>query len=62
MVDNELAAVRAIRRDISRECGDDPERVFDYYEDIQARIKESSRYEFVTEPIQGTTPLLDSAK
>ena len=56
MVDDELTAVRTIRRDISKECGGDPERVFDYYEDVQSRIKESGRYEFVSEPIRDTTP------
>ena len=62
MADDELAAVRSIRRDISKECGDDPERVFDYYEDEQSRIKESGKYKFVTEPIRGATPSVDSAK
>jgi len=62
MADKELAAVRSIRRDISKQCGDDPERVFDYYERAQRRIKESGRYEFVTEPVRGATPSVDSAK
>jgi len=29
MADDELAAVRSLRRQISKECGGDPERVFD---------------------------------
>ena len=62
MADYELAAVRSIRREISRECGDDPERVFDYYENAQSRVKESGRYEFVTEPIRSATPSVDGAE
>lgn len=62
MADDELAAVRSIRRDISKECGGDPERVFDYYEDAQGRIKNSGRYDFVNEPIRSATPSSDSAK
>ncbi len=62
MAGDELTAVDSIRRKISRHCGGDPERVFDYYEDVQRRIKESGRYEFATEPVRGTTPSVDSAK
>jgi len=52
MTDNELTDVRRTRREISKECGDDPERVFDYYEAAQNRIKASGRYEFVSEPVR----------
>ncbi len=52
MADDELAAIRSIRRDISHECGDDLDRVFDYYLDVQGRIKKSERYEFINEPIR----------
>ena len=62
MADDELAAIRSIRREISKECGADPERVFDYYEDAQRRIKESGRYEFVDEPFRSPTPSSDGAK
>ena len=62
MADDELAAVRSIRRDISKQCGDDPQRVFDYYEDAQRRIKESGRYEFVNEPLRNATPSSGGAK
>jgi len=62
MADDELAAVRSIRRDISEECGGDPDRVFDYYEDVQKRIKESGRYEFINEPIRRTMSSCESAK
>lgn len=62
MTENELAAVRAVRRDISRECGGDPDRVFDYYQDVQKRIKESGRYEFVSEPIRSVTSSGENAK
>jgi hypothetical protein len=61
MADDELAAVRSIRRDISHECGGDLDRVFDYYQDVQKRIKESGRYEFVNQPIRSVTPMGKSA-
>ena len=62
MADDELAAVRSIRRDISDECGGDPDRVFGYYEDAQKRIKESGRYEFVNEPLRIPTSSCENAK
>ena len=62
MAADELAAVRSIRRDISKQCGGDPDRVFDYYEDVQRRIKESGRYKFVNEPIRSPTPSCDGAE
>jgi hypothetical protein len=62
MAENELAAVRSVRRQISDECGGDPDRVFDYYEHVQTRIKESGRYEFVDEPIRSTTPPCEKPK
>jgi len=62
MADDELAAVRSIRREISKECGGDPDRVFDYYEEAQRRIKESGQYEFVNEPIRSAAPACDSAQ
>ena len=62
MADDELAAVRSIRRDISKQCGGDPQRVFDFYEDAQNRIKESGRYEFVNEPLRNASPSADSTK
>ena len=61
MADDELAAVWSIRRDISRECGGDLDRVFDYYQDVQKRIKESGRYEFVNQPIRSVTSTGESA-
>ena len=61
MADDELAAVRSIRRDISQECGDDLDRVFDYYQDVQQRIKESGRYEFVNQPIRSVRSTGESA-
>ena len=57
MADNELAAVRSIRRDISDECGGELDRVFDYYEEVQERMQKSGRYEFINEPIRNATPL-----
>jgi hypothetical protein len=57
MTENELAAVRSIRRAISEECGGEPDRVFDYYEEVQKRVKESGRYEFVKKPIRSVTSL-----
>ena len=56
------AFLRSIRRDISDECGGDPDRVFDYYENVQKRIKESGRSEFVNEPIRGTMSSCECAK
>jgi hypothetical protein len=47
-----LNEVRNIRRMISAECGDDPNRVFEYYMNHQEESKRSGRYRFITAPIQ----------
>ncbi len=52
MADNELADIRAVRRNISEECGEDLDRVFEYYEEVQNRVKKTGRYEFIQEPIR----------
>ena len=52
MPEDELAHVRAIRRAISDECDGDLDRVLDYYEEVQSRVRETDRFEFVEEPIR----------
>ncbi|REJ89235.1 MAG: hypothetical protein DWQ34_15685 [Planctomycetota bacterium] len=52
MPDNELTAVRTVRREISAECGGDVDRVLDYYEEVQQLIKQSGRYQFVKKPFR----------
>jgi len=47
MATDPLNDVRNIRRKISHECGDDPERVFDYYQKHQEEMKRSGRFRFV---------------
>jgi hypothetical protein len=56
MPDDELAAVRCIRREIIEDCGADLDRVLDFYEEAQKRIMESGRYTFVSQPIQKAMP------
>ncbi len=46
-----LREIRAIRRQISKECGDDPEKVFAYYMAHQEKMKSSGKYKFVTKPM-----------
>ena len=43
-----LNEVRNIRRTISKECNDDPEKVFEYYLKHQEDSKRSGRYRFVS--------------
>jgi hypothetical protein len=47
-----LNEVRSIRRMISAECGDDPQKVFEYYLKHQEESKRSGRYRFVKEPVK----------
>jgi len=42
---------RRIRRQISEECENDPERVFDYYQSRQEQLKATGKYTFVTSPL-----------
>jgi hypothetical protein len=50
-----LNEVRRIRRMISRECNDDPQRVFEYYLMHQEEAKRSGKYRFVTTPLERVT-------
>ncbi|MEZ6102149.1 MAG: hypothetical protein R3E01_24705 [Pirellulaceae bacterium] len=47
-----LREIRDIRRQISKECGDDPEKVFAYYMAHQEKMKASGKYKFVSKPKQ----------
>ena len=47
MTNDELADIRSIRRQISRECNGQSEEVFDYYEDEQKRLKATGKFTFV---------------
>lgn len=45
-----LNEVRSIRRMISRECNNDPKKVFEYYLKHQEESKRTGKYRFVTTP------------
>ncbi len=47
MANDPLNDVRSVRRAISSECGDQADKVFDYYQRVQERMKQSGRYKFV---------------
>ena len=46
-----LREIRDIRRQISKECGDDPEKVFQYYMAHQEKMKATGKFTFVTKPV-----------
>jgi len=46
-----LREIRDIRRQISKECGGDPKKVFAYYVAHQQKMKASGKYTFVTKPV-----------
>ncbi len=46
-----LREIRDIRRQISEECGNNPERVFAYYLAHQQKMKDSGVYTFATQPV-----------
>lgn len=50
MEPNPLSEIRNIRRQISRECGDDLDSVLDYYVAQQEKMKASGAYDFVVKP------------
>lgn len=52
MEPNPLREIRDIRRQISKECGDDPDKVFAYYMKYQERMKATGKYKFVSKPGQ----------
>jgi hypothetical protein len=47
-----LNEVRNIRRKISAECNDDPQKVFAYYLKHQEESKRSGKYRFVNTPLE----------
>lgn len=47
-----LNEVRNIRRMISKECNDDPKKVFEYYLKHQEESKRSGKYRFVDAPAE----------
>jgi len=53
MEPNPLSEIRNIRRQISRECGRDSDKVLDYYLEQQAQMKASGNYKFVVKPAAG---------
>ncbi len=55
-----LREIRDIRRQISKECGDDPERVFAYYVAHQEKMKASGKYKFVSTPMHTAPVGLDT--
>ncbi|MFV2067077.1 MAG: hypothetical protein ACC645_08865 [Pirellulales bacterium] len=46
-----LREIRDIRRQISKECGDDPAKVFEYYMAHQQKMKSTGKFKFVTKPM-----------
>ncbi len=52
MANDALSEIRSIRRQISRECNDQPDKVFDYYQGIQERLKASGKFTFVNTRIE----------
>jgi len=62
MEPNPLREIRDIRRQISKECDDEPENVFAYYLKQQKAMKASGRYKFVSKPRQADSiPILESS-
>jgi len=54
MDENEIAAVRRIRHEISEECGHDVERVIAYYRSFQEELKRSGEFRFAKSTASGT--------
>ncbi len=46
MDENEIAAVRRIRHEISEECNHDVERVIAYYRSVQEELKGAGQFRF----------------
>ena len=46
MADDELKIIRQVRHEISAEFGHDVDRVLDYYQGVEERLKQSGRYRF----------------
>ncbi len=49
-----LNEVRNIRRMISKECNDDPKKVFEYYLKHQEESQRSGKFRFVNTPLGRT--------
>jgi hypothetical protein len=54
MENDPLHEVRSIRRKISQQCNDDPQKVFEYYLKHQEESKKSGKYQFVNRPLATT--------
>jgi hypothetical protein len=52
MPNDPLKEIRSIRRQISKECHDDPDKVFDFYQQIQDEMKATGKYKFVNESME----------
>jgi len=50
MADDEIKAIRAVRHEVSRECGHDLGKVVAYYRQVEERLKWSGRFRFSGEP------------
>ena len=46
-----LREIREIRRRISEECDNDPQKVFDYYVAYQEKMRATGEFRFVTRPV-----------
>ena len=46
MTDEEIKAVRQIRREISQECGHDVHKVAEYYRAVEEELKQSGTFRF----------------
>ena len=51
-----LREIRAIRRQISQECDDNPDKVFDFYLAHQEKMKATGKSRFVSKPLATVTP------
>ena len=47
-----MREIRTIRRKISEECGNDPDKVFAYYQRRQEELRASGKHDFVTKPLE----------
>ena len=47
MTTDPLKDVRTVRRQISDECDNQPDKVFDFYQSFQERMKQTGRFKFI---------------
>lgn len=52
MRNDPLKDVRDVRRKISSECGDDPDRIFAFYRRHQSETKRSGQFQFVNSRVE----------